>query len=253
MKVATSAKYLGDIVSDRGGSHDTIDKRRSEGWGKVSQIMGLVSEIPSGSFRIQIGLKMRETKLCNNLLFSGEAWSSISERDMDRLEQVDLSLIRSLTGSHSKTVKEFLYLELGIIKPRHILTIRRMMYHYHLITRDDCETVKKVYLKQKESSIKGDWVKTLDKDFQFIKKIQNDDDILKQGKSEYFSHIKEKVEKAAFTLYQNHIKTNKKKMKNISYEHLELQKYLNHPKFGQKEIKLMCLLRSKTHPAKYNF
>ena len=111
----------------------------------------------------------------------------------------------------------------------------------------------KVYLKQKESSIKGDWVKTLDKDFQFIEKIQNDDAIIKQGKNQYFSHIKEKVEKAAFTLYQNHIRTNKKKMKNISYEHLELQKYLNHPKFGQKEIKLMCLLRSKTHPAKFNF
>ena len=42
-------------------------------------------------------------------------------------------------------------------------------------------------------------------------------------------------------------------MKNISYEHLELQNYMNHPKFGQKEIKLMCLLRSKTHSAKLNF
>ena len=43
--------------------------------GKVPKIMGLVSEITSDSFRIQIGLKMRGKKLCNNLLFSGEAWS----------------------------------------------------------------------------------------------------------------------------------------------------------------------------------
>ena len=46
---------------------------------------------------------------------------------------------------------------------------------------------------------------------------------------------------------------NKKKMKNISYEQLKLQAYMKHPKFGQKEIKLMCLLRSKTCPAKANF
>ena len=98
---------------------------------------------------------------------------------MDRLEQVDLSLIRSLTQSHSKTVKEFLYLELGIKKPRHILTIRRMMYHYHLITREDCETIKKVYLKQKESSVKGDWITTLSKDFDFINQKQNDEEIIK--------------------------------------------------------------------------
>ena len=167
MKVATTAKYLGNIVSEKGGSHDTIEKRRSEGWGKVSQIMGLVSEIPPGIFRLQIGLRMRETKLCNNLLYSGEAWSSISEQDMGRLKQVDLSLIRSLTGSHSKTVKEFMYLELGLIKPRHILTIRRMMYHYHILTRQDCETIKKVYPNQIEGSQKGDWVKTLEKDFEF--------------------------------------------------------------------------------------
>ena len=86
---------------------------------------------------------------------------------MKRLEQVDLSLIRSLTGSHSKTVKEFMYLELGLIKPRHILTIRRMMYHYHILTRQDCETIKKVYPNQIEGSQKGDWVKTLEKDFEF--------------------------------------------------------------------------------------
>ena len=86
---------------------------------------------------------------------------------MGSLQQVDLSLVRSLTGSHSKTAKEFMYLELGLIKPRHILTIRRMMYHYHIITRENCETIKKVYLNQIKGSLKGDWVQTLEKDFEF--------------------------------------------------------------------------------------
>ena len=118
--------------------------------------MSPISDIPSGSFRIQIGLKLRETKLCNGLIFNSEAWSSLSERDIERLEQVDLSLIRSLPGAHSKTVNDFLFLELNILKLRHILTIRRIMYHFHIITRDDSETIKKVYMKQKEASVKGD-------------------------------------------------------------------------------------------------
>ena len=42
-------------------------------------------------------------------------------------------------------------------------------------------------------------------------------------------------------------------MRNITYEQLKLQNYMNHPKFGQKEIQLMSLLRSKTYPAKANF
>ena len=110
-----------------------------------------------------------------------------------------------------------------------------------------------MYLKEKESSVKGDWVTTLSKDFEFINQKQNDEEVIKRGKSEYFSHIKSKVEHAAFNLYMNHININKKKMKNITYEHLELQSYMTHQNFCQHKIKLMCLLRSKTHPAKFNF
>jgi hypothetical protein len=177
----------------------------------------------------------------------------LSERGIERLEQVDLSLIRSLTGAHSKIVKEFLYLELKILKLRHILTIRRIMYHFHIITRDDSETIKKVYLKQKEASVKGDWIHLLAQDFEFIQEEQKDDEIVKLGKKEYFRHIKSKVENAAFLLYSNHMRNNRKKTKDIVYESFELQKYFSHPSFGQKEIKLLCLLRSKTHPAKSNF
>ena len=94
-------------MSAKGDSHDTIEKRRSEGWGRISQIMGLISEVTSSGYRIQ-SLKLRESKFCSGLLCNSEAWSSISERDMTRLEGVDLSFLRGLTGSHTKTVSEFL-------------------------------------------------------------------------------------------------------------------------------------------------
>ena len=161
MKTSTSTKYLGDIISSKGGCHETIEKRRSEGWGRVSEIMGLISEVTTTNFRTQIGLKLRETKLCNGSLHNGEAWSSIYDRDMSRLEQVDLSFLRGLTGSHSKTASEFYYLELGILTFRHILTIRRLVYHHHLLTRDENETIYKIYQKQTVSSCKGDWYETL--------------------------------------------------------------------------------------------
>ena len=46
---------------------------------------------------------------------------------------------------------------------------------------------------------------------------------------------------------------NRKKTKDLVYEQFELQSYLSHPKFGKNEVKLMCLLRSRTYPAKANF
>ena len=39
---------------------------------------------------------MRETKLCNGILYSTEAWTNISDRECERLKQVDMAAIRAL-------------------------------------------------------------------------------------------------------------------------------------------------------------
>jgi hypothetical protein len=49
---------------------------------------------------------------CNGMLFSTEAWSSISDKEMDRMEQVDVALLKTLIKGHSKCNKAFYYLEL---------------------------------------------------------------------------------------------------------------------------------------------
>ena len=110
----------------------------------------------SHSHSHRTSLKLRETKLCNGSLYNGEAWSSISDRDMSRLQQVDLSFLRGLTCSHARTTSEFYYLELGILTFKHILTIRSLIYHHHILTRDESETILKISRNQKESHYRGD-------------------------------------------------------------------------------------------------
>ena len=60
---------------------------------------------------------------------------------------------------------------------------RRIMFHYHILTLNDNETVKKIYLKQKESNIKGDWYRTLQEDYEFIEEENNDEEIVKMSKN----------------------------------------------------------------------
>ena len=167
MKDASSVKYLGDIISIQGNYKDNIENRRNKGWGKLAEIAGFVSEMP-WQHRIEFGLKMRESKLCNGILFSTEAWSSISERDMDRLEQLDLALLKQLVDGHSRCSKVFYYLEFGVISLRHLIMSRRLMYHHHILTRENHETIKKVFMKQKESHLKGDWYRMVLSNFDFI-------------------------------------------------------------------------------------
>ena len=42
------------------------------------------------------------------------------------------------------------------------------MYHHHILTRENKETIKKIYIKQTEDSTPGDWYLLLKKDFEVI-------------------------------------------------------------------------------------
>ena len=168
IKTADTVRYLGDIVSASGARRPCIDDRRSKGWAKVAKIEATLSAMPNGR-KVQVGLKLRETKLCNGMLYSTEAWTNIPEKEVERLEQVDMAALRTIIGGgHSRCPKPFYFLEYGLLMFRHIIMIKRISFHYHIFTREDNELIKKIYRKQKESHIRGDWIQTLRKDYDFI-------------------------------------------------------------------------------------
>ena len=86
MKQAESAKYLGNLITSRGGVSDTVEERRNKGWGKVTQIKGILSEVDLGNHRVEVGLILRKAILVNSLLFTAETWSAVKEADLVRLE-----------------------------------------------------------------------------------------------------------------------------------------------------------------------
>ena len=132
MKESDKTNYLGNIFTSRGGVRDTLEDRRNKGWGKVSMILGMLNEMDMGGHRMEIGLLIRKTILVNSLLFTSETWLDVKEADIVRLEQVDEALLRSLVKGHSKCPTKFQYLEMGILKLRHILTINHLMFHHYL-------------------------------------------------------------------------------------------------------------------------
>ena len=195
MRTAESVRYLGDVISSSGSLRPCLEDRRNKGWGKVAEITAILAEMPNDR-RIEVGLKLREAKVHNGILYNSEAWSNVTDKDMDRLGQVDTAALRAIMdGGHSKCPKAFYFLEFGTLMVKHIIMIRRFMYQYHISTREDFETIKKIYLKQIESPSKGDWINLVKSDFAFIEvdfsagltKIQS------ESKEEYNKYIKETV------------------------------------------------------------
>ena len=163
-------KYLGNILSTRGGLSETIEDRRGKGWGNIATIMGILSAVDMGVHRVEAGLMLRQDILINSLLYSAEAWSGGTEKQLRRLEVVDRVLLVRLTGGHVKCASEFYHLECGTWQIQHHLSYRRLMYHHHLITREANETIQKIYYKQKEETYKGDWFDMLKKIFRIFRR-----------------------------------------------------------------------------------
>ena len=257
MKRVDTVRYLGDVVSASGSMRPCVEDRRDKGWGKVAEITGILSEMPKIR-QIEIGLKLREAKLINGILFNSEAWCNVSDKDMEKLEQVDMAAHRALIGGHkggghSKCSKAFYYLEFGTMMVRHIVMIRRLMYHHHILTRDNSEMIKKVYLKQKEIACKGDWIHLIRKDFSLIEEDINEDQIVNTPKDVYKKWVKEKVKTAVFKEYLKLKEESKKKLKDLHYEELAIQPYLTSNEISIEQKQLLFSLRSKCFSAKMNF
>ena len=252
MHEADRMEYLGNIVSSHGGVAETIEDRRNKGWGKVSLIQGILSEVDMGSRRVEVGLLLRKSILVSSLLFTAETWSGLKENQLKRLEQVDNSLLRSLMKCHSKTAIEFLHMESGTWKLRHILTLNRMMYHHHNLTTDKNETIMKMYLKQKSDPTKHDWYELLQKDFKFVGLSMKDEEIISMSQFQYKKKIKSLIQKAAYEYFLTE-KQKHSKLHDVRYADLKIQPYLKDQRFSKDERALLISLRSRCYSAKTNF
>ena len=165
---------------------------------------------------------------------------------------MDSALLKRLTGSHSKSPSEFQHLETGTWKIRHHLTYQRLLYHHHILTRGDEETIKKIYFKQKEDSVRGDWYKLLEADFKFLEIELNEDEICHTPKNIYKVKIKDLISKAAFKHFLT-IKETHSKLNDLSYSELKVQPYLTSNMITNEQKQLLYKLRSKCHESKMNF
>ena len=214
--------------------------------------MGILEFVDFGSHRVEVGLLLRRALLVSSLLFTAETWSGITERDLVRLEQVDQALLGKLVKSHSKSAREFVYLETGSMKLRHIISMNRLMYHYNILQTDKNETIRKIYEKQKEHTNKGDWFEFLQKDLIFIQEEMDEEKIRGMNKEIYKKYIKGKVKKAAFEYFQNE-KNKHSKLDEVNYEEFKTQNYLTNKQFNSKERNLLYSLRSRCYDSKNNF
>ena len=149
MKNSDSAKYLGDIISNKGTLDENIKNHKLKGYSYISEIRALLSDMPFGHRRIEVCLMLRDAMFVNGILTNSEAWHSISEKNIEDLEVMDCMLLCFILGAHSKIQTEFLYLETGATPLKQVITSRRLIYLKTLLKIPDTEITKKKSLRHK--------------------------------------------------------------------------------------------------------
>ena len=245
MKNSDKEKYLGDQLNKNAKNKETIDDRKSKGYGIVSEIMAILSEIPLGKYRVDIGLKLRQAMLVNGILFNSEGWHSVTEEDIRTMEKVDEALLRSILQTHPKTPLEFLYLESGSISIRHILSSRRINFLRTILERDEEELTKRVLREQQSNPSDGDFIELVKKDLEKCEIVYDEDFITMSRKEHFKRRVKQQIGKAALNDYLNKQKSHSK-VKSIKYDKLEAQSYLKSKLFTNEEVSLLTALRSHT-------
>ena len=189
---------MGDLISSNGSNKPNLAKRLSSGWGRVSYILGLVSEAPLGRWAIAAGLILRKALLINSILFNSEAWHNFTQNQVEAFEKIDEALIRGLVIGHAKVPVPALYLENGQVPIRYILACRRLLYLQTILQRDPDELVHKVYLAQRADPSQGDFCLLVDNDRLLLDCCLTDEQIGQTSKYDFRILVKKKAKEQAF-------------------------------------------------------
>ena len=241
MRDSVEEKYLGDKLTSEGNINKTIADRKAKSNGIIAEILSIVSEIPLGKHRVEVGLKLREAMFINGILYNSEAWHGMTKKHTKILEQADEGLLRGLINAHCKAPKEFLYLETGALPLKWVIAQRRINYLKNILDRSDDEILKKVFFAQKANPTMGDFVELVGKDLESLGITESF--VETSSKTGLKKHIK-KISKSVALILLKERQLKHTKIKNIEYKTLEIQPYLKSD-MSRREMTMLTALRSQ--------
>ena len=168
MKESDKEKYLGDFLTNKANSRDTVESRKSRGYAILGNIRALLKDVPMGNRRTQIGIDLRKSWFLNSCLFNSEVWSGVSEANLKDLNIIDHQILQAITGAQAKVPTKMLYLETSQLPLSHVISVRRLVYWHTILKRQTTELTQQIYQAMKESPIKGDWIELLKDDLEKV-------------------------------------------------------------------------------------
>ena len=252
INVADYETYLGDIVCSTGSNDKNIANRYNKGVGAISQMDTMLSRTSLGHYYFEIGLVMRDTMLVSKLVYNSEVWYNVSDEQLSKLELIDEMWYRKLFNLPTSSPKEGMYIESGKMPIRFIVMMRRLMYYWHVLHKDEDELLHRFMSAQKIWTGRTDWITQVRKNMTDIELNLTDEQISKMSSDEYKRQIKSKIQIFAIK-YIKKLQHSHSKTRELVLDGFSPAKYLVSPFLSKEQVQLLYKLRNYMTDVKQNF
>ena len=176
-----------------------------------------------------MALILRNAYLISSILSSSEVWYGVTDADIRKLERIDEMLWSNILECSSSVPADLIYLELGLLRIRDIIIIRRIMFLHHIMKQEKESLLFQFCLAQVRSPSHNDWVSQEIKDLEEIDLDIEFEDIENTSKEKFkdivLSHVQEYSFAALLKKKESRISDNAKG-RNIIYKVQGMQNYL---------------------------
>ena len=250
MRVVECEKYLGDFISSTGANTETIRNRVSIGNGIIAKIRSILENMSLGKHYFKIAFLLRESLFLNGILYSSEAWYGLKTSEIADLEKVDIILLRNIFEVPQSTPTVSLYLESGCVRIRNILKARRINFLHHLANLEKEEMEYKFFKAQWDYPCPKDWTLQVKQDLADLGLPISLQFLTSKSEKNFKELVKVKVKELEFKELMGQRNS---KSKNIMYETLKLQNYLELDTASKKQAIILFKFRTRMSPFGENF
>ena len=243
----TSDVYLGDEISADGSNKKNIARRIAKGQGKIAEILALLDKVSLGVHYFEIAVLLRESIFLSSVLLNSEVWYGVTEDDISQLENLDKSLLLKILKVPRTTPVAGIYLELGCPRIRTILKARRINYLRYLLSLKKEEMLFKVFMAQWEYPQTYDWVEQVKTDLRDFNMSLDLESLREKSLNSFKKYTKKKAYEYELKQLIG-MKDLRSKLRNLSYEKLEMQQYLKDYDF----MDAIVIFKFRTRMAPFN-
>ena len=160
-----------------GSNKLNILAREAKGWGIISQLINILEKTSVGKHFFKIALLLRDSIFLSSILTNCEVCYGLTKADIEKLENLDKTLLRRIFAVPNSTPITALYLESGTMRIRTIIKARRLKFLHYLVKLPKRNMLSNFFHAQWEHSTKLDLTEQVKRAQKNVQKFPTADEL----------------------------------------------------------------------------